>query len=92
MGNPNIHKKLPLLETVEDSEEYGGILQKIAREAGEEAIREARALKIPITYLNGSHQVVKEFPDGKIEILQQLIKSETQRNLPIGTILHARKG
>ena len=54
--------------------------------------REARALKIPITYLNDSYQVVKEFPDGRIEVLQQLIKSETHKALPKGTILYARKG
>ena len=92
MGNSNIHKKLPLLETVEDSPEYSDILQKIAREAGEEAVREARALKIPITYLNDSRQVVKEFPDGRIEVIEQLRISENPVALPKGTILHARKG
>ena len=91
MGNLNSHKKLPLLETVEDSPEYSNILQKIAREAGEQAVREARALKIPITYLNDSRQVVKEFPDGRIEVIEQLIRSETLISLPKGTVLYARK-
>ena len=71
MGNPNIHKRKRLLSSVEDSKEYSAILQDIASAAGEEAVLEAKILKIPITYLNASRQVVKEFPDGRIEILEQ---------------------
>lgn len=92
MGSSNIHRRKRLLASVEDSKEYSVILQDIARAAGEEAILEAKVLKIPITYLNDKNQVVKEFPDGRIEVIKQLNKSETHITLPKGTILHARKG
>ena len=92
MGNPNIHKRKRLLSSVEDSKEYSAILQDIASAAGEEAVLEAKILRIPITYLNASRQVVKEFPDGRIEILEQLPKLKSSRVLRKGTILHARKG
>jgi len=80
------------LSSVEDSKAYSVILQDIAREAGEEAILEAKVLKIPVTYLNDNNQVVKKFPDGRIEIIEQLVKSETHKAIAKGTILHARKG
>ena len=92
MGNLNIHKRKRLLSSVEDSKEYSVILQDIAREAGEEAILEAKVLKIPITYLNANRQVVKEFPDGRIEILEQLPNLKSSEALRKGAILHARKG
>ncbi len=92
MGNPAIHRKKRLLSSVEDSKEYSAILQDIAREAGEEAVKEAKILKIPITYLNASRQVVKEFPDGRIEIIKQLPAPKTQKSFPKGTVLYARKG
>jgi hypothetical protein len=92
MKNINIHKRKRLLSSVEDSKAYNGILQGIAREAGDEAILEARVLNIPITYLNDDAQIVKKFPDGSVEIIKQLNKSETHISLPKGTILHARKG
>jgi hypothetical protein len=92
MGNLNIHKRKRLLSSVEDSKEYSVILQDIAREAGNEAVLEAKVLKIPITYLNDESQIVKKFPDGRIEVIKQLNKSETHISLPKGTVLHARKG
>jgi hypothetical protein len=92
MESSNTHRRKRLLSSVEDSKEYSVILQDIAREAGEEAVLEAKILKIPITYLNAHRQVVKEFPDGRIEILEQLPKLNSSRVLRKGTILHARKG
>jgi len=92
MGNLNIHKRKRLLSSVEDSKEYSVILQDIAREAGDEAILEAKVLNIPITYLNDDGQIVKKFPDGTIQVIKQLNKSEIHISLPKGTILHARKG
>jgi len=92
MGNSNINKRKRLLSSVEDSKEYSVILQDIAREAGEEAVLEAKVLKIPITYLNDNDQIVKRFPDGRIQVIKQLSKSDTHIALPKGTVLHARKG
>ncbi|HVS91999.1 MAG TPA: hypothetical protein VHE59_08220 [Mucilaginibacter sp.] len=92
MSNLNIHRRRKTLASVEDSKEYSGILQDIASAAGKEAVLEAKVLKIPITYLNASRQVVKEFPDGRLEVIQQLPKLKTSRVLRKGTILHARKG
>jgi hypothetical protein len=92
MSNPNIHRRKRALASVEDSKEYSVILQDIARAAGEEAVLEAKILKIPITYLNASRQVVKEFPDGRIEVLEQLPKLKASRVIRKGTVLHARKG
>jgi len=92
MESSNIRRRKRLLSSVEDSKEYSDILQDIAREAGEEAILEAKVLKIPITYLNDNNQVVKKFPDGRIEVIKQLVKSENHITLPKGTTLHARKG
>ncbi|HAL83402.1 MAG: hypothetical protein ACHQIM_02410 [Sphingobacteriales bacterium] len=92
MRNLNSHRIKKGLESVEDSKEYGVILQEIAREAGEEAVLEAKILKIPITYLNASRQVVKEFPDGRIEIIKQLPALKTHRSFAKGTVLYARKG
>ncbi len=92
MGNSDIHKRKRLLYSVEDSKGYSAILQDIAREAGKEAVLEAKILRIPITYLNASRQVVKEFPDGRIEILEQLPTLKASGILHKGTVLHARKG
>ncbi len=92
MNNPNTHIKKRALASVEDSKGYSVILQDIARAAGEEAIIEAKVLKIPITYLNEKHQVVKKFPDGRIEVIEQLQKTKTFKVLRKGTVLHARKG
>jgi hypothetical protein len=64
MGNLTIHRRKRALASVEDSKEYNLTLQDIARAAGEEAIIEAKVLKIPVTYLSGT-QVVKSFPMGK---------------------------
>ncbi|MFI5160719.1 MAG: hypothetical protein ACHQHN_05545 [Sphingobacteriales bacterium] len=91
MSNFNIDRRRKTLESVEDSKEYSDILQDIASAAGQEAILEAKVLKIPITYLNASRQVVTEFPDGRIEVLEQLPKLNASRALRKGTILHARK-
>ena len=55
----NIHKRKRALATVEDSREYSVTLQDVARAAGQEAIIEAKVLKIPVTYLSGN-QVVKK--------------------------------
>jgi hypothetical protein len=91
MANPNIHRRKRALASVEDSKEYNLTLQDVARAAGEEAIIEAKVLKIPVTYLSGS-QVVKKFPDGKIEVIKQLLKAKSSKVLRKGTVLHARKG
>ncbi|MDB5152868.1 MAG: hypothetical protein JWR54_1619 [Mucilaginibacter sp.] len=91
MGNLTIHRRKRALASVEDSKEYNLTLQDIATAAGEEAIIEAKVLKIPVTYLSGT-QVVKKFPDGKIEVIKQISKSKTSAVLRKGTILHARKG
>jgi hypothetical protein len=91
MANPNIHRRKRALASVEDSKEYNLTLQDVARSAGEEAIIEAKVLKIPVTYLSGN-QVVKKFPDGKIEVIKQLFKAKSSKVLRKGTILHARKG
>ncbi len=88
----NLHRRKRALASVEDSKGYSVILQDIGRAISEEAILEAKVLKIPITYLNKDNQVVKKFPDGKIEVIKQLVKSETHKALPKGTILHAGKG
>ena len=84
--------KKRLLASVEDSKDYNIILQDIARAAGDEAVLEAKVLKIPITYLNDDNQVVKKFPDGRIEVIKQLTESEAPVALPKGTKLHVRKG
>jgi len=92
MSDLNIHRRKRALASVEDSREYSVILQDIARAAGEEAIVEAKILNIPITYLNSNHQVVKKFPDGRIEVIEQLLKPKPSKVLRKGTVLHARKG
>ncbi len=92
MGNITIRKGKKALESVEDTKEYHVILQDIGRAAGDEAVIEAKVLKIPITYLNDNYQIVTEFPDGKIEVIKQLVKPETSAILRKGTVLHARKG
>jgi hypothetical protein len=91
MGDYNIQRSKKTLASVEDRKDYSIILQNIAREAGNEAIVEAKVLKIPITYLNSDNQVVKRFPNGRIEVIEHLTKAKKNNIFPKGTILHSHK-
>lgn len=56
------------LSFLEDNEENHKILAELARTASIQAIAEAKALRLDITYLRGE-EIVKESPDGKITVI-----------------------
>jgi hypothetical protein len=68
------------LSYLEDNEENHKILADLARAASIQAIAEAKALGLDITYLRGN-EIVKESPDGKITVIgtkQNKTKAERQ--------------
>lgn len=65
-------------------------IQKLVREAGQAAASEAKALGIPKVFANNS-QIIKQYPDGRIEIIAEgLAEKMFFRHFKTG-VLHARK-
>ncbi|MHA4810794.1 hypothetical protein ACX0G9_21990 [Flavitalea flava] len=67
-------------------------IQKLAREAGQAAASEAKAIGIPKVFAKND-QVLKQFPDGRIEVIpisEGLKEKVFFRQLKLG-VLHARK-
>jgi len=67
-------------------------IQKLAREAGQAAASEAKAVGIPKVFAKNG-QILKQYPDGRIEIVaiaEGLTEKMFFRQLKSG-ILHARK-
>ena len=67
-------------------------IQKLAREAGQAAASEAKAVGIPKVFAKNG-EILKQYPDGRIEVVittEGLVEKEFFRQLKSG-VLHARK-
>lgn len=65
-------------------------LKKIVKKASERAIRENKALGLPITYLEDG-KIIKEYADGSKEIMRIKEKSPLTFTIKKGTILRFKK-
>lgn len=79
-----------LLSSIEDGKEFSNVVGKTANYAGKQAVAEAKVLKLPVTYLKGG-EVIRENPDGKVEVLKRLKSRHKPVSIKKGTVLHARK-
>ncbi len=67
-------------------------IQKLAREAGQAAASEAKAVGIPKVFAKNG-QILKQYPDGRVEVIviaEGLSEKDFFRHFKSG-ILHARK-
>ncbi|MES2386729.1 MAG: hypothetical protein V4543_01905 [Bacteroidota bacterium] len=76
-------------ELDEESEGFIDFLRAVGKEAGENAIRVARVLQIPITSLVGN-QVVTKYPDGRIEVISE-IPERMPSPFKKGVVYYAKK-
>jgi hypothetical protein len=65
-------------------------LKKIVKKASERAIRENKALGLPITYLEDG-KIIKEYANGTKEVLRVKEKVQGSPTIKKGTILHVKK-
>ena len=86
--NGKRHRKISLA-SLEDGETLV-LIESVARYAGQIAISEAQVLKLAVTYLRG-YDIVKRYPDGKIEVVGKVKPVEPQVKFVKGTVLHAKK-
>ena len=49
-------------------------LNEILKEAGEKAIQESKDKGIPFTYMDDDNKNIREYPDGRIEIISTELK------------------
>ena len=75
---------------MEKSTSEKGHLNRILKRATEKAIREAKALNLPVTYMEEG-KIIQEFPNGEKQILRETTKKRIQISHKKGTILHVRK-
>ncbi len=76
------------LSAIEDGVDMS-MLEKIGARAANNAINENRALQLSLTYEKDGW-VVKEYADGHIEKIEQLITPEIPSDLKKGTVLHVK--
>jgi hypothetical protein len=77
---------------IETSSSGSAEIQKLAREAGQAAASEARAVGIPKVFAKNG-QILKQYPDGRVEVVaiaEGLAEKVFFRHLKSG-VLHARK-
>ena len=67
-------------------EEMIKALKRISKETGRRAVAEAKALGLPITFVEND-LIIKEFPDGRREILGKVAPSTTVK---IGTVYEVK--
>ncbi|MCF8243606.1 MAG: hypothetical protein K9J37_08885 [Saprospiraceae bacterium] len=67
-------------------EEIVKALQDIGAETGRRAIAEAKALGLPVTFVEND-QIIKEFPDGRREVLGNVPPST---KVEIGTVYEVK--
>lgn len=78
------------MSAIEDSEDFADVIQEVARLAAKAAVDEAKALKIPVIYLRGE-EIIKKHPDGNIEVVGRIKKTEHSVGIKKGSVLHAGK-
>jgi CHASE2 domain-containing sensor protein len=83
-------RKRITLSALEDSKDFSSLVQYVAQMAAKAAIAESKALKIPVTYLQGN-KIVKKYPDGKVEVIGKIINQKPAVMLRKGSVLHAKK-
>ena len=89
LSTQNKKSRRTKLSGLEDSKDFVPAIQEIASLAAVSAIREAKVLKIPLTYLKGN-EIVRKFSDGRTETISHLVKKKKSVILKKGTVLHAR--
>jgi hypothetical protein len=75
---------------MEKSSSEASRLNRILKRATEKALREAKALDLPVTYLEEG-KIIQEFPNGEKKIIRETAKKRIQVGHKKGTILHVKK-
>lgn len=75
---------------VEDSKDFARTVKAVGRMAAKAAVSEAKALRIPLTYLEGK-TIIRKHPGGHVEVIAEISNAKPTINLKKGTVLHARK-
>ncbi|PWV54380.1 hypothetical protein [Chitinophaga sp. S165] len=76
------------LSAIEDGTDTS-MLEKIGARAAINAINENRALQLPLTYEKDGW-VVREYADGHVEKIEQIIISDISPEFKKGTVLHVK--
>jgi hypothetical protein len=76
------------LSAIEDGSDTS-LLEKIGARAAINAINENRALQLSLTYERDGW-VVREYADGRIEKIEQIITSDISPDFKKGTVLHVK--
>lgn len=69
---------------------FAPAIKEVAKLAASSAIAEAKALNIPVTYLEGKN-VVEKYPDGNVKIIATISVKKPLVTLKRGNVLHVRK-
>ncbi|PSL22770.1 hypothetical protein [Chitinophaga ginsengisoli] len=76
------------LSAIEDGTDTS-ILEKIGARAAINAINENRALQLPLTYEKDGW-VIREYADGHVEKIEEIITSEITSGFKKGAVLHVK--
>ncbi|UPK69900.1 hypothetical protein [Chitinophaga filiformis] len=82
------HGSFSDLSAIEDGVDTS-LLEKIGERAAINAINENRALQLPITYEKDGW-VVREYADGHIEKIEQIITADISSGFKKGAVLHVK--
>jgi len=89
--NGHIKRKKRGMSGVEgDRELFVSTVRTVAKMAARSAVAEAKALQIPVTYLEGK-KVIQKYPDGKVKIIAEISVKKPSAALKKGSVLHVRK-
>jgi hypothetical protein len=89
--NGHIRGRRRAMSAVEDNKElFASTVKAVAKLAAGSAVAEAKALNIPVTYLEGKN-IVEKHPDGQVKIIATISVKKPSVTLKRGSVLHVRK-